>query len=343
MNAIALAYYNLSKILSFNAVYNFVIGARGLGKTYGFKKKVIKDGITKGHEFIYLRRYKSELKAARDSFFADVSAEFPEQDFRVNGHYAEYSPITLRDQKKREWFRIGYFMCLSTAQTQKSVSFPKVRTILYDEFIIEKGMLHYLPNEAVVFTNFFSTVDRNKDKTRAFFLANSVSIDNPYFVHYRIQPKDGEEFIRKFDGFMIVHLADSTEFAEGVSRTKFGKFIHESDPDYEEYAVGNSFADNHENLLENKPAEADYVYTLETKTGIFSVWRDWNSKKWYVQEKRPKTEIVFTLCADKMGNGKKLLFNNDQQISVLRSAFKSHYVYFDSARTRVALLDIFKR
>lgn len=340
-----LAYYNFDKIYSFNAVYNFLVGARGLGKTYGAKLKAIQRALKYGEEFIYLRRYKDELKESRASFFADIFLEFPDWDFRVNGKYAEASPASERElkPKDRTWTRIGYFMPLSTAQGQKSVSFPLVRTIIFDEFIIEKGMVHYLPNEAVAFTNFFSTVDRNKDKTRVFFLANSVSIDNPYFIHYKIEPKPEEEFIRKFDGFMVCHFADSTEFKAGVYKTKFGKFIAESDPEYANYAVGNDFADNHGNLLNYKPSTAGYIYSLETKSGVFSVWIDWRSHKYYIQEKRPRQELLFTICPEKMSEGKKLLFYTDKQLQLLRSAFKSEQVYFDKARARNAFLQIFIR
>lgn len=341
--SVELDYYNFDKLYSHNGVYNFLIGARGLGKTYGAKKKVTKAGIDKGDEFIYLRRYKEELKTAKETFFADFAQEFPEYDFRTDRHFAQYAPIETRDDKKRKWVTIGYFIALSTAQSQKSVAFPKVKTILYDEFIIEKGMVQYLPNEAEAFTNFFSTVDRNKDKTRVIFMANSVSIENPYFIKYKIEPQADQEWVKKFDGFIVCHFADSAEFKAGVYRTKFGKFIAESDPDYAEYAVGNGFKDNHNNLLARKLPNAGYVYTLETKSGIFSVWRDWQENKWYIQAKRPKQEIMFTLLPEKMAEGKKLLFYGDKQVQLLRAGFKSECVYFDSPHSRNAFLQIFTR
>ena len=37
------SYYSFNKILSYNAVINMVMGARGLGKTYGAKRMVIKN------------------------------------------------------------------------------------------------------------------------------------------------------------------------------------------------------------------------------------------------------------------------------------------------------------
>ena len=56
-----LPYYDYGPVLSRNALFSFVVGGRGLGKTYGFKHWAIRDWIRSGSEFVYLRRYKSEL------------------------------------------------------------------------------------------------------------------------------------------------------------------------------------------------------------------------------------------------------------------------------------------
>jgi len=335
-------FYNLSKILSYNAAYNMCVGGRGIGKTYGFKKKGIRDAIVKGDEFIYLRRYKTELQTARNTFFADVGNEFPNHDFRLNGWLAQASLIADRDAgKKREWITLGYFIALSQAQNIKSVAFPKVKTIIFDEFIIEKGALHYLPDEAVIFNNFYSTVDRYKDKTRAFFLANSVSIMNPYFLEYEIRPDQSSEFVIKAGGFLVCHFINSDEFANEVYQTKFGKFI--KDTDYADYAVGNAFDDNHESLLALKNPKARYLFTLECKTGSFSVWHDIYTDDYFIQSKRPKAEMIFTLLSERMAEDKKLMSFTDKPLAYLRAGFRAGRVSFDKPSTRNTFADIFKR
>src|SRR5690625_3595853 len=87
-NGDRLPWYDFSTLWSYNGFYNVVMGARGTGKTFGAKIKGIKDAIHKGHQFIYLRRYKNEIQFARDGFFADVVAEgyFPQYDFKVEGN-----------------------------------------------------------------------------------------------------------------------------------------------------------------------------------------------------------------------------------------------------------------
>ena len=337
-----LDYYSFNKLFSYNAVYNFLVGARGLGKTYGAKKYVIKNAIENQEQFIYLRRYKTEL-LGRTTFFADIEQEFPTFDFRVDGSRAQMSPIKERGAKKRKWFTIGYFIALSNAQAQKSVAYPMVTTIIFDEFIIEKGALHYLPNEAKAFNDFYSTVDRWKDKTRVLFLANALTITNPYFLEYDILPdnKEPEEFMRKAGGFVVAHFADSKEFATGVFKTRFGQFIQ--DTEYAEYSVTSKFADNHDRLIASKSAAAKYYCTIQTRSGIFSVWIDFGLPEFFIQEKRPKQEIMYTIEPGHMAQGMKLLLYSDKIMQYLRAGFSNGRLYFDTPKARNAFIEIFRR
>lgn len=334
-------YYNYNRLLSRNGTYNFLVGGRGLGKTYGAKKKVISDAINKGDQFIYLRRYKTELATARNTFWADIESEFPDYDFRSNGGLAQFSLVSERETKKREWLTIGYFISLSTSQNQKSVAFPKVKTIIYDEFIIEKGAIHYLPNESTVFNNFYSTVDRYQDKTKVLFLANSVSIMNPYFIEYGIVPDGNKEFVVKAEGFIVCHFPDSEDFSSSVYETKFGRFIKNTE--YADYAVGNTFDDNKDSMLGLKNSRARYMFTLECRNGSFSVWLDLFSNEYFVQSKLPKTQEIFTLIPEKMDTHKTLMSFNDRPLAYLRAAFRNGKVSFDKPATRNTFTEIFKR
>lgn len=334
-------YYNYDKLYSLNGTFNFVVGPRGNGKTFGKKIKDIRKWIATGEQFIYLRRYKTEITAARNTFFADLTGEFPEWDFRTNGNIAQAARVETRDEKKRLWHTMGYFIALSTAQTQKSVSFPLVTSITFDEFIIEKGSLHYLPNEADVFQNFYSTVDRNQDKTRAFFLANSVSIDNPYFLKYGIRPDELNEFVKLYKGYIVCHFIQSEAFSTSVYATKFGQFIQGTE--YADFAIGAEFADNGRELVEGKNSTAEYLFTLETLKGYFSVWRTPFEDTYYLQRKRPKSENLFTMLPSRMSSEKRLMLPNDKPLKFLRTAFGSARVYFDEPSTRNAFTEIFKR
>lgn len=333
-------YYQYGPVLSYNATYNFIVGGRGLGKTYGAKKLAIKNFLRNRDMFVYLRRYKEEL-VARDTFFADIQHEFPEWDFRANGNTFEAAPAATRDDRKRPWEAMGYAIALSTAQKQKSVAFPRVKLIIYDEFIIEKGMIHYLPDEANVFNNFYSTVDRWQDKTRVLFLANSVSISNPYFIEFLIQPTEETEYIRLNDGFIIAHFPDSAEFQASVLETRFGKFI--ANTEYAKYAVGNEFADNHQGLIAPKNPRAKFQYNLEGRLGSVSIWLDRADMEWYALAYQVPGQKSYTLLPEKVTTEKTLLFFNDNAISILRSAYRNARISFDTPVTRNVFLDVFHK
>lgn len=335
-------WYDVTIIMAYNAVFNFIIGARGFGKTYGFAKWAINRNIKTGEQFIYMRRYKDEVRTAKETFFAAVGQEFPDWDFRVQGWTVERASRETRDQKKREWIVMGYFIPLSIAQSMKSVSFHHVTTIIFDEFIIEKGMTHYLPNEAHAFKNFYSTVDRNQDKTKVYFLANSVSISNPHFLEYEIRPDQLPELSTKFNGFMLIQFPDSADFKASVSNTRFGRFI--SGTDYEEYAVNNQFADAHQEMIGGKPPTAKPRYNLETKHGIFSVWYDHRSSTYYVQERLIGGDsLTMTLVSAKMTNKKVLVHVGHKLLAYLRAAFTRGNVIFDTPKARNAFIEIFSR
>lgn len=343
-----LPYYNFSKLLSYNAVYHMCVGGRGLGKSYGAKKIAVKNAIKKGEQFIYLRRFTKELGVAKDAFFADLLAEgeFPTHDFRINGYKAEMAPAETRDEKKRHWTVIGYFKALSTAQNEKSTPYPLVTTIIFDEFIIEKGAtVHYLSDESNVLDNFYNTVDRNQDKTRVFLLANAVSIMNPYFLRHKIRPDQAGEWSTYHHSpvtgipFMVVHFPDAADFKNAVMKSRFGQYIEGTE--YADYAVGNQFKDNADGLIAQKTETAKYVFTLETKGMSMSLWRDRDI--WFGQQKLPLVNKVVTLVPEQMEEGKILAQYNDKMFQILRASFKRGKVFFDNPSTRNGFIEIGKR
>lgn len=332
-------YYNFDKVMSFDGVYNFIVGGRGIGKTYGAIKAAIKRCIKHDEEFIYLRRYKDELATARQNFFTEMVHEFPDFEFRIAGNKGDYRPIVHEGEPKPEWKRLVHFVPLSTTQANKSVAYPKVTRIIFDEFIIEKGAVHYIRDETRVFNNFFSTVDRWKDKTKVQFLANSVSITNPYFVDFKIDP-DAGEFVVKEKGFVVVHFVDSTDFMNEVSKTRFGQFIEGTE--YAEFAMSNKFADNDARLIQPKTSEAMYVYSLRLSDRDVSIWGDYEAGVYYVQEAQPARPYMFTIYPEKVSDDCGLLIRSDKMLSKVRTSFRYARLRFDSPQTRNSLTEVFK-
>lgn len=90
-------YYDYTRILSYNAFLNFIIGERGVGKTFGVTNLCIKDFLKKSNEFAYIRRYKSDLKKSVPTFFdvikqknlyPNTELKVKNNDFFINGFHA---------------------------------------------------------------------------------------------------------------------------------------------------------------------------------------------------------------------------------------------------------------
>lgn len=321
-----LPYYSFDAIYSYNAIYMFITGGRGIGKTYGMLKRSIQRYLKHREQFIYLRRYKPEIVSSKATFFAAVSREFPDLQFRVNGSEGQLT----RDGEN--WETICYFATLSTAQSYKGASFANVYTIIYDEYIIERGHTQYLPDEAKVFDNFYLTVDRFQDRVKAVFLANSVSIMNPYFSRYNVVPNSDNEFLRYAGGDVVFHFPDSKEFSDAVYQTRFGRMI--KDTEFADYAVGNEFVDNNDYMVGNKDSRAAYAFTVKAKEGYVSVWHDMMSGRMFIQEKRPQSERIIATDAALMDGHCMLMRRSSPHMQMLRRGFDRGRMYFDSPRSR---------
>ena len=162
-------FYNYTNVLSYSALFNFILGERGVGKTYGALKFVINRFIKSGEQFVYLRRYKSELKKSVPHLFDSLiqNEEFPDNNLFVRG-----------DTFYIDGKVAGYAIALSTSNILKSTSFSKVKTIIYDEFLIDRGTYHYLSNEIISFLDLYETIARLRE-VRVLFLGNAISQANP--------------------------------------------------------------------------------------------------------------------------------------------------------------------
>lgn len=260
-------YWNISALLSERCVFNFVIGNRGGGKTFGSKRLVINRFKRKKQQFVWVRRYQTEIDTLFD-FWADMRKHFPDDELTqvgkelyINGELA------------------GYLVALSTSMQLKSVAFPNVTTIIFDEFIIDKGRITYLKNEAHVFMELFETVARLRDNVTAIFLGNAISIVNPYFTHFKIVPDLRKKFTKK--GGVCVELYFNDDFIAVKEQTRFGKLIKNTS--YGEYNMRNKFLRDSDSFISDRPARAnDKVYQFVFDREHFSVWCDRAYQCYYV-------------------------------------------------------------
>ena len=298
-------WYDYSKVLSYGkAMFIYIIGERGVGKTYGSKKWCINKFIKKGEQFIYLRRYKTELKESAgdtDKFFKALYNEFPDHKFQINGNKI------ICDKKT-----MGYTMALSTANILKSTSFDGVTTIIFDEFIIDKGCYHYLQNEVEQLLDLVETVARLRN-IRVIFLGNAISITNPYFTYFNLTLPYNSDIKTFKNGLILVNYIKNEQYRKVKHESNFGQLIEGTA--YSKYAIDNEFLRDSKAFIKKKSKEAKHYFCLKYKNRMFGFWLDHKTSIIYVSnDYDPLCPIKFTVDTD----------DHDEQ-TVLLALRTSHY------------------
>ena len=265
-------YYDYQKVLSYNALLSFIIGERGVGKTYGAKKFWIKKYIKKNDEFVYLRIYKTELKSSVPKFFDDLKA---------NNEFKDHKLTVKNNNFYCDGKICGYALPLSTANILKSTSYSKVKTIIFDEFIIDKGCYHYLQNEVTQLLDIIETIGRLRD-IRVIFLGNAISITNPYFTYFDLSLPYKSDIKTFKDGLIVVNYIKNEEYRAVKKASRFGKLIEGTE--YGKYAIDNEFLRDSKSFISKKPKTSKFYFILVINGKTYGIWNDYKDGMMYISE-----------------------------------------------------------
>lgn len=327
-----MAWYNFDRINSYNSFFHFVLTNRGFGKSYGAKKRCIDRFLKYGEQFIYVRRYKTELKKIY-KYFEDIQDRYKGHEFQVKGK------TFYIDGKV-----CGYAIPLSTSLIEKSNPYPKVCTIIYDEFIIDKGHLRYLENEVEVMLELVSTICRTRDNVRVYFLANNVSEVNPYFTYFNIKLPEGN-IIKTFnDGTIVVEKNTDDVFMEQMKATKFGRLVKGTK--YGDYSIENKSLRDSDTFIERLPLKnctplSNIIYNGQR----VQVWLDRKNNYYYINQKIISDTETLSLESDDHSEN-SILNAKTIRFSILDDIIKSFQVglvRFESQQVKHIMYDIFKK
>lgn len=333
-------FWNIGQTLTHNALFNVIVGNRGGGKSYGAKKRGIDNFIKKKEQFGYIRRYKEDLKKPMEQFFTDIMWEYPNHEFKVEGgkFYIRLKP----EGDKVKWTDddiAGYGFILSTANNRKSISYPKITTLIFDEFLIEKGNQHYIPNEPEKLLNLYETVARpgtQHPRVVLFMLANAISITNPYFLYWSLRmptkPDGNGKYIWKHPTKpILVEDVRNEAFIDKKKNTEFGQLV--SGTSYADYSIENKFLLDDELFIEKKGYKARYYFTFIYKDRKFGVWADFNEGKMWVSEDTDPSYILIYALTLKDHSPNTMLLKTKTQKSHFKTFienYKMGNVYFES-------------
>lgn len=182
-------FYDVHKLLKAypDCYYYVVFGERSNGKTYSSLQYALEEYVKSGNQFAYLRRYAEDIRPKNLSnlFSGHVDngliAKLTKGEWdNIVYSRARFYFERIKEDGTREVSEnpCGFAFDLNSMEHYKSTSFPRITTVIFDEFMSRSG---YLPNEFILFTNSLSTIIRHRDNVKIIMLGNTVNKSCPYF------------------------------------------------------------------------------------------------------------------------------------------------------------------
>lgn len=319
-------YLNVEKILSYNMPFNFVVGGRGTGKTYG----ALKTAYELDKRIMLMRRTQAQCDLINKPEFnpfkticRDIGKEiYVKSISKYNAAIYENKGDDLDDRL------LGYTCALSTISNMRGFDSSDVTLLIYDEFIPEKHERN-LKNEGSAFLNAYETINRNRelvgvDPLQVLCLANAFNIANPIFLELGLvgicekMTLNGQEFyIDKNKGILLVMLSKSI-ISKEKSNTALYKITSGS---YSEMALKNDFSYNDNSGIKSRPLKE---YKLLCTVGEINIYKHKSKREYYISEHKTGTAPVYK--SDEIGL-KKYVKNFGM---LLYSAYMRDHVIFES-------------
>lgn len=288
-------YVDISKILQYRLPFNFIIGGRGTGKTYG----ALKNAYETDTRFMLMRRTQAQCDLINKPEFNPYKAvcEDISADIKVKS-ISKYNAVIYEDLgEDLEPKTLGYTCALSTIANMRGFDASDVKLLIYDEFIPERHE-RVLKNEGTAFLNAYETINRNRELKKqeplqVLCMANAFNIANAIFLELglvgiaeKMQQKNQELYIDKSRGILIAMLNNSN-----ISRKKSNTVLYKlSSGSYADMALSNDFAYNDDSGIKSMPLSE---FKLLCTVGEISIYKHKSKRQFYISEHRSGTAPVY--------------------------------------------------
>ena len=331
-------YYNFDKLFSYNFLLAFVIGERGVGKSFNAKVAVLNKFIKSGEEFVYVRRYKTELDSALNNFWTDL---------QENGYFEDYA-LEVKKNKMITKFTCdgevcGYAIPLSTSNILKSTAFPKVKTIIFDEYMLDNsGTYRYLKNEVTMMLDMIETIGRLRD-IQVIFLGNNTSFYAcPYTAYFDLELPFNSEFKTFKDGTIVVNYIKNEAYRDAKRNSKFGKLI--SGTAYGDYAIDNKSLRDNFYFIEKKPHNATFYGVMIVNGTPIGIWDGKNGYLYLSADYDPNTLHKFVF--DYSDHTEQTIYTNAREnfyLGYCVRGYKQGWLRFENQKIKSAILPLLNR
>lgn len=339
-------FYNLNSILKTNSTYNMIIGERSNGKTYSTLKYGIEQYFKNGSQIAIIRRWQTDIRGNRASevFKALLSNneiyKISKGDYHGIHYYGgKYYLCNYGENGKAIYNEndvIAYPFSLSDTEHNKSISYPDIRTIIFDEFLTRQV---YLPDEFILFMNTISTIVRNRTDVKIFMLGNTVNKYSPYFEEMGL--KNVKEQIQgSIDVYKYGNskLKVAVEYCKASGKSKENSFYFAFDnPKLEMIKTGAWELDIFPHCpIKYKPKDILFIYFIEFGGELFQceiVNKD-NNMFTYIHEKTTPlknsyNDLIYSLDFNPQINYNRNIYVTSSEVTKkVKSFFIMDKVYY---------------
>ena len=327
-------YVDIKRILDYQMPFNFIVGGRGTGKTYGALKHVYENSI----RFMLMRRTQAQCDLINKPEFNPFKALAYDlkKDIAVKS-ISKYNSM-LVEESEEDIKVLGYTCALSTIANMRGFDASDVELLLYDEFIPERHE-RQLKNEGSAFLNAYETINRNRElqgrkPLQVLCLANAFNMANAIFLELglvgiteKMIQKGNNFYLNKDKGILIVLLNESK-----ISNLKRNTALYKiAGGSYTDMALSNDFAYNDASGIGSQNLKS---YTLICTVGEISIYKHKADRIYYISEHKTGTADEFN--SDEVG------LKRYQKKYGLRlfSAYMKNKITFESMLTK-SLFEIY--
>lgn len=278
-------YYDWDRTLSHDARIYMIVGAKGIGKTYGLRKKLLAWQDKRGELFLEAFRTQNERRDGMDEWTAKLLSggdvpegyEYQTRSRRLVRHRVDEDGNRVKSAKDET---CGYFVSLSELQNAKRGTYDAgTRNVLMDEAIIDKRLdntRRYKPYEWETLAKVIDSVLREQvgdgRRTRLFLLANAVDLVNPYFQAAGIHKVPEFGYHWYLGKRMLLHYVPNDGTYASAKEDSLSAIMM-SAVDSERMGIDSEFRDGRNvYVLDRRPRKSCYLFGLSFQGDRFGVW-----------------------------------------------------------------------
>ena len=236
----------------------------------------------------------------------------------------------------------AYAFALAAEEKYKSLAFPKITTILNDEFISMSG--GYLSDEFLLFTSILSTIIRNRDNVKIFLCANAIPSYNPYIIEMGLtrfkKMEAGKIDIYHYGNSKLVVAVEHTGTALKTKGKKSDVYFAFDNPQLKMITEGDfMFALYPHAPFKWIPKEIKFIYFIVFDGEIFQCEVIHHEKNWitYIHEKTTPlkdedNDLIYSQEIDPRPNHSRKILTpaNPLQNSIARFFMEEKVFYQDN-------------